>query len=437
MRTRKKIVLPGREIDFTSNLISSILAGLIAGAAVGWILGLKIARINPSMTVFKDIWGLSTHFLVIYAVAGMTIAFVLGILFYPFLKKKGLKYSANLFHFYLPAYFIIGLLYYIRAYLLTHFIINPLIPLKGAVWMSWGVTLIFAGIAWFIIRFVSKLTRNWNFRTLALVICILFIVGWTSAGIFAPPVKNTGSPDYEDFEVTPNGQKVALIGIDGAWWDIIDPLIAAGELPHFQKLIDNGARADLNTLYPTFSAMIWTSVATGKLPQKHGINSFLVWTFPVTGAHFPIFRLPKLAPELLWIQENFATVAPIPSNYRTSSSLWNIFSDNDVSVGVMNWWASWPAEEVDGYLYTDHALFNKLDILTNYKDKSGGSVHDIYPPELILELQGFAYTPDDFTYEDLARFVNVESDAFWDEFQELYTYDYLDVAYEASMFKFS
>lgn len=437
MQIRKKLALPGREVDFTANLISSILAGLIAGGSIGWILGLKIARINPSMTVFDDVWALATHFLAIYAVAGMAAAFIAGIIVFPFLKKSGLKHSSSLFNFYIPAYLVIGLLYYIRAYLLTHFIINPLLPLKGAPLISWGVTLVFAGIAYFVIKFFLRITKNWNFRILSLIFGGLFIVIWSTAGIMAKPVQYAGSPDYEEFKVTPNGQKVALIGIDGAWWEIIDPLMQAGELPNFQKLVDNGARADLNTLYPTFSAMIWTSVATGKLPQKHGINSFLVWTFPVTGAHFPIFRLPKLAPELLWIQENIATVAPIPSNYRTASSLWNIFSDNDVSVGVMNWWASWPAEEVDGYLYTDHALFNKLDILTNYKEKSGGSEHDIYPPELILELQGFAYTPEDFTYEDLAKFVNVESDAFWDEFRELDTYEYIDIAYEASMFKFS
>ena len=238
MQIRKKLALPGREVDFIANLISSILAGLIAGGSIGWILGLKIARINPSMTVFDDIWALATHFLALYAAAGMAAAFILGIIVFPFIKKGGLRHSSSLFNFYLPAYFIIGLLYYIRAYLLTHFIINPLNPLKGASLISWGVTLIFAGIAYFVIRFFLRITKNWNYRILSLVFGGLFIVAWSAAGLISKPVQIAGSPEYEEFEVTPNGQKVALIGIDGAWWEIIDPLMQAGELPNFQKLTE-------------------------------------------------------------------------------------------------------------------------------------------------------------------------------------------------------
>jgi len=104
---------------------------------------------------------------------------------------------------------------------------------------------------------------------------------------------------------------------------------------------------------------------------------------------------------------------------------------------MMGWLASWPAEEVNGYIFTDHALYNKLDILTNYKQRLGDLTGAVYPAELLSELQKFTYRPEDIKREDLSRFVNVESDSFWEEFRILDTYEYIDVAYEASMFKFS
>jgi hypothetical protein len=427
-------------INFWNNLKSSLLAGLGVGLLVGLVLGLKVARINPSIVHFSDTWLLATHFMALYAIAGIAAGIVIGLIFYPFLRKKGMKRTRFLFNIYLPTIALLILFHYFRVYVLTHFIANPLLPIKGSLFWNIGFSILALVITVLAIRLAIYLFAKWRLDRIIGFSGMGILIVWLVLGIF-PPGKSAIEvgikPEFQEYTPHPTGAKVAIIALDGAWWEVIDSMMTQGKLPNFQKLTQNGSRADLNTLYPTFSAMIWTSVITGKLPQQHGINSFLVWTFPLTGVRLPLFRLPWLAPELLWAQDHIATVSPIPSNYRTTSALWNIFSENDISVGVINWFTTWPAEKVKGYMYTDHALYNKLDVLTNYKKRQGSSIFDIYPPELLTELQKFSYTPRDISREDLSRFVNVESDAFWNEFKALNTYNYLDLAYEASMFKYS
>jgi hypothetical protein len=426
--------------SFFRNLTTAIFSGLSVGLAVGLVLGLKVSKINPSITNFHDTWILTSHLMGIYGIIGICAGAILGILAFFFLRRKETLPYRSLWNFYFPVLFLLTLFHYFRQFILTHFIANPLLPVKGSLWLNIGFTLLgLAGIV-VIVIFALKLLRSWKLGMITAIGSGAILLVWIIAGIVtlskgAPNLKD--NVQFQDYTVKPTGQKVALIGMDALWWEVMHPLMQEGKLPNFQRLIENGSSGELKTLYPTYSAMIWTSIATGKFPQKHGINSFLVWTFPLTGASIPLFRLPYIAPELLWMQERLATVSPTPSTYRTASAIWNAVSDKDLSVGVIGWFASWPADKVNGYMFTDRALFSKLEILTNVKQREGTSSKDIYPPELYEELLPYNYTPQDIAREDLSRFVNVENDAFWEEFQKLDTYNYLDIAYEASMFKFS
>ena len=65
-----------------------------------------------------------------------------------------------------------------------------------------------------------------------------------------------------------------LIGWDAADWKVINPLLDAGQMPTLEKLINQGVMGNLATLDPPLSPMLWTSIATGKRPYKHGILGF-------------------------------------------------------------------------------------------------------------------------------------------------------------------
>lgn len=88
---------------------------------------------------------------------------------------------------------------------------------------------------------------------------LLHLVG----GCGAPPPDSAGV-----------GSRLVVIGIDSASWELLDPAIEAGELPHLAALRERGFAAELETVEPLFSPPNWTSIATGASPERHGITSF-------------------------------------------------------------------------------------------------------------------------------------------------------------------
>ena len=124
--------------------------------------------------------------------------------------------------------------------------------------------------------------------------------------------------------------KVLLIGWDAADWKVIHPLIDAGQMPNVQRLVENGSIAQIATLHPPLSPMLWTSIATGKRPFQHGIHGFAEPTPDGTG------------------------VQPVSNLSRKCKAVWNILNQNGLRCNVIGWWPSHPAEPIDGVTVSDH-----------------------------------------------------------------------------------
>jgi len=84
---------------------------------------------------------------------------------------------------------------------------------------------------------------------------------------------------------------VLFIGLDGASLEIVDDLRAEGRLPTFDWLILTGISGPLqswaskpimseNLRRGFWSPIVWTSIATGKIPEKHGVRDFVL---PIPG----------------------------------------------------------------------------------------------------------------------------------------------------------
>lgn len=171
----------------------------------------------------------------------------------------------------------------------------------------------------------------------------------------------------------PTGDRVLLIGIDGATWDVMRPLMEAGELPTFARLVREGWSGKLRSLEPMVSPMLWTSIATGKTQEKHGITGFLA---PLTAGGPP--------------------EVPVTSNIRRTETLWTITSRWGRTVDVVGWYVTWPVEPVHGVMVSDRftsedrgPLEGGIDSLT--PDKPG-----VYPASLAPELAKLFVTPDKF-----------------------------------------
>lgn len=69
--------------------------------------------------------------------------------------------------------------------------------------------------------------------------------------------------------------RVMVIGLDGANWKVLSPLIQRGKLPNLQRLTERGVSGTLESTFPPVTAPAWLSMATGKNPGKTGIYDFL------------------------------------------------------------------------------------------------------------------------------------------------------------------
>ena len=69
--------------------------------------------------------------------------------------------------------------------------------------------------------------------------------------------------------------RLLVIGLDGATFDLIKPWVRQGELPNIAKILQRGVHGELKSTVPPMSPPAWTSFMTGKNPGKHGIFHFV------------------------------------------------------------------------------------------------------------------------------------------------------------------
>ncbi len=119
-------------------------------------------------------------------------------------------------------------------------------------------------------------------------------------------------------------KRLLVIGWDAADWILVNRLFAAGKMTTLRRLVEAGARADLGTLEPKLSPLLWSSIATGKTADKHGVLNFVE---------------PK--PDGSGLQVSSSTT-------RKAKALWNILSQNGLATNVVGWYASHPAEPIRG-----------------------------------------------------------------------------------------
>ena len=70
------------------------------------------------------------------------------------------------------------------------------------------------------------------------------------------------------------GQPVFVIGLDGATFDLLLPLMEEQRLPHLAAIFRKGVHGELRSTIPPVTAPAWASFQTGKNPGKHGLFHF-------------------------------------------------------------------------------------------------------------------------------------------------------------------
>jgi predicted AlkP superfamily phosphohydrolase/phosphomutase len=142
-------------------------------------------------------------------------------------------------------------------------------------------------------------------------------------------------------------ERVLVLGLDGATLDIIEPLARSGRLPHFAKLMEEGAWGILKSTLPPVTIPAWVSMMTGKNPGRLGVYDLL--------------------------RRQGYGVEPNSRCYNRHAPLWRTLNQYGIRTGVMNLPGTYPPDEVDGFMVTG--------MLTPSK-KSAFS----YPPTLVADL---------------------------------------------------
>ena len=170
--------------------------------------------------------------------------------------------------------------------------------------------------------------------------------------------------------------KLLLIGWDAADWKVIGPLIAKGHMPNLKHMIDNGVYGNMGTMNPPYSPMLWTSVATGKTPDKHGVLGFI-----------------EVAPN--------NTIRPVTANSRRARAIWNILHHKNYKSNLVGWWPSHPPEPINGLMVSDkyHLTGQDPGKTPPFKKDS------IHPKHMVETFEALKMFPAEVTKEHILPFM--------------------------------
>jgi hypothetical protein len=116
----------------------------------------------------------------------------------------------------------------------------------------------------------------------------------------------------------PQDRNIIFVGLDCATHWIVKDLVAQGRMPVMANIIESGTTFRTETEEPVMSPVVWTSIASSKVPEKHGVKSF------------------------------HATSASVKTK-----RIWDIFLDRGSKIGIMGHFVIWPLAKVNGFMVPD------------------------------------------------------------------------------------
>ena len=142
---------------------------------------------------------------------------------------------------------------------------------------------------------------------------------------------------------------LTVIGLDSATFDVVDPMLEAGELPNLARLCAGGSRGVLRSTTHPLTPHAWTTIVTGVNAGRHGI-----WDFAER-------------------DETGYQLRVVNGSFRRAPAVWDHLRRNGRRTGIVNVPFTWPAPEVDGFAFAGFDAAARKQGLT-------------FPPELGDEL---------------------------------------------------
>ena len=208
------------------------------------------------------------------------------------------------------------------------------------------IALVTALVSWLLVRVFEGLRSRRSLKWAVLGFFGIGLAAHAAAPLWAGRAEEkAGVPPK--IQAADTGLKVVLVGLDGADWRVIRPMMEKGELPAFSRLVREGTGGDLATIHDSNSAVIWTTMYTGETPERHGVLDFYRIQIPGMASRgiFPVHRTYFKELSDLVSPLGLTRQIPVDRFSVAGAPLWEVADRAGMSIGV-----------VDGYFYSFPAL---------------------------------------------------------------------------------
>lgn len=332
------------------DLRSACLAGFAYGAVLyGGTLSL-IHVVHSRVGSARDALIALLTFVLFYG-AWAAATFAAGFLLARLRLRRGMLFGVLLFNlmFWVP-YWLYGMTY---DQVLVGRPSGPGGMLAYAAGLGLLVALAAAAVSWLLFRLFELLARRgWLARA-----AVALFAAAVGAHALAPLYAGKGSaglvrqaeaaPATPRIEVEETGLKVVVVGLDGADWQVLQPMIDRGELPHFAGMVKRGASGEIRPMPHTNSPVLWATIYTGAPPSRHGVRDFYRVRVAGMGSDgfFPVHQVYAKEMAGLLEKAGLARRGTVSRYSIDPPPIWEIADRLGMSIGV-----------VDGYFFSFPAL---------------------------------------------------------------------------------
>jgi len=168
--------------------------------------------------------------------------------------------------------------------------------------------------------------------------------------------------------------RLVIVGLDGATWDVINPLVEQGKLPAIKRIMDEGQSGTLRSVIPPITGPAWATILTGRNPGEHGIFEMTVF------------------------DDRLGRRRPISMNDWNATPLWEILNGRGLSTGLLCVPFTFPPPRVNGWIISgimgtpkyDPRMFSPPSLFDEITGAAGefplappARVHGEFPLELL------------------------------------------------------
>jgi len=180
--------------------------------------------------------------------------------------------------------------------------------------------------------------------------------------------------------------KTFILGLDGATFDQLNPLIDEGFLPNIKEMCDEFTHGSLETVFPPVTAPAWLALATGLNPGKTGVFDYINKS-----------------------SDNSEAMLPISSTSYKNRALWNYLNKNGYEAAIFNYPTLSPPPRIKGCVVSGMGAQKHKSLC--YPDKLNQEIASITSNyEVRLNLRNRKYKKDlQLFFNDIYRIIENQS----------------------------